>query len=890
MIATEGVSMNTHVLNPLLAAALLPLAAASAGSGSWLSERIEVLADENGSLERFTLPNGMICLLKADRSAPVVSVQFWVGSGSMHEEQYLGSGIAHAVEHMLFKGTPTRGPGSVSREIGDAGGHVNAYTTFDRTVYFADLPADRWQSGFEVLADAVMNAAFPEAEWELERDVILREVAMGEDSPERVLGKQLWQTALRVDPRRHPVIGYADAFRTLTRDDLAAWHRRHYTPDNTMLVVVGDIDAAAVRRTVTAQLESFRRVPRAPVTLPEEPPQISPRFERFTGAYQIARLAAAWPSVAVHHPDAAALDILANIAGQGRASRLHRSLVEDRKLLHSISVWSYTPGRSGLFGLSASFDPDREDAAAAAIRQEIEYLKTVPFTEQEVRKAVRSTLAAQLGGMETMSGQAAQYGSDMFATGDPRFSETYLRQVGTVTPGELMRVARQYLTPHGLSLVLLVPGRTDAAAASAPVAVPRTDPGVQRLPLDSGAVLLVRENKRLPFVYVAVALQGGVRSEPESRRGITTLMADLFIRGTATRSREETAVAIESLGASLNAYSGYNAFGLTARCLSSDTESVVRLLADCLLNPLFEESEIARQRDLQLATIRRQSEQPMTIAQRQLRTMLFPRHPYRDTPEGTVETVTALTRDDIAGHHRTLAVAGNLVISIFGDITAAEAGRLAGDAFAAIPAGDAPAFGYGDATVELPIRAQEEVPREQAIVMAGFPGVTLFDPNYDALDVLQTAMSGLTSELGLEIRDRRGLAYFTGAMQQAGLDPGMFTLYAGTRRDAVAEVEDLFNAEIARLVQHGLREDELARAKAQLKAGHDMNLQNQLAIAQECALNECYGLGAAHLFSRPARLDAVTADDVRAAAARILDPARKAVSIVLPAPVNEGGN
>ncbi len=882
MNTLEGHPMNGHMIRPLVAAAILPVATAMAtDTERWLEERIAVISRENETLERFTLPNGVIGLLKNDPSAPVVSVQFWIGSGSMHEEQYLGAGIAHAVEHMLFKGTPSRAPGEISREISDAGGHVNAYTTFDRTVYYADLPASRWETGFEVLADAVMNASFPADEWTLEREVILREVAMGDDSPERVLGKQLWQTALRTDTRRHPVIGYTDAFRTLTRDDLINWYRRHYTPDNTMLVVVGNIDTDAVRRTVTAHLEPFTRIPRAPVILPAEAPQVSPRFERVTGDYQLARLAAAWPSVAVHHPDAAALEVLAAIAGQGRASRLHRALVEDRKLLHSISVWSYTPERQGLFGLGSIFDPEQENAAISAIRHEIEYLQTVPFTPQEVRKAVRTTLAGELAGLETMSGQAAQYGIDMHFTGDPRFSESRLRQVGKVTPDDLMRVARHYLRPQQLSMVVLAPARADDGDAT-PKVPPPPAAGIVRVPLDNGAMLVVRENRRLPFVYVAAALQGGVRAEPAPKRGITALMAELLLRGTPSRSREETAVAIESLGASLNAYSGYNAFGLTARCLSDDADSVIGLLADCLLNPLFEEKEIARQRDLQLASIRHRSEQPMAVAQQQMRDLLFPQHPYRHTPDGTADTVAAITREDLIAYHRDLTVAGNLAIAVFGDISPDDASRLVTAALARLPHGPSPVFENDAGSPDLPARAMLEMPREQAILMTGFPGVTFSDPHYDALDVLQTAMSGLTSELALEVRDRRGLAYFTGALQQAGMEPGMFVLYAGTRRDAVAAIETLFENERRRLTEEGLREDELARAKAQLKASHDMRLQNLLATAQECALNERYGLGADWLLTRPARIDAVSADAIRQAAQRLLTPDRQAVSIVLP--------
>ncbi len=870
------------MMEKITAISMMALTASTVVGGGEPDAVVDVLRRENERIERFTLGNGLECLLKADAAAPVVSVQFRIGCGSMHEDQYLGSGISHAIEHMLFKGTPTRAPGTVTREINEAGGRVNAYTTLDRTVYFADLPSARWKTGFDVLADAVMNAAFPEEEWKLEREVILREVAMGEDSPDRVLGKVLWQTVFRADTRRHPVIGYPDVFTTLTREDLVACYNRHYTPDNTILVMVGDIDTAEVRAYITGKLADFKRRRRAPVILPDEPPQVSPRFERLTGDYEIGRLAAAWPAVDIRHPDAPALDILTAVAGQGRSSRLHRSLVEDRRLLHSVSVWSYTPGRPGLLGLGAEFDPEQEEAAVAAIRQELEYLKTVPFTEAEVAKAVRSALTQQIGELTTMNGQAARFGSDLELTGDPRFSEGWLEQLRTVTPADLTRVAREYLVPARQSLVLLVPKADGDAGALNITADAPAKPVTHTMTLDSGAALIVREDNRLPFVHIAVALQGGTRAETATNSGITTLMAELLLRGTTALSREQIALTVESLGASLSAYSGYNAFGLSARCLSNDAGTLISLLADCLINPLFEESEIDRQRVLQLASIRQQTEQPMALAGQQLRELLFLGHPYRFDPQGTAETVSALTRDDLVAHHSRLTVAGNLAISIVGAISTNEARRLAESAFAGIVAGAAPTLAPDAPAPTLPARLEQEVPREQAIVMAGFPGVTVFDARQDALDVLQTAMSGLSSDLALEIRDKRGLAYFTGAMQQAGIDPGMFALYAGTRREAAAEVEALFLAEIGRLTETGLREDELARAKAQLTADHAMRLQNTLSIARDCALNVRYGLGADYLFTRPERIAAVTAENVRDAARLVFAPGKMAVSVILP--------
>ncbi len=878
---TSGPLLRLCVTLPFLLS-LAPAGRTAPPRDDGIREHLDLLRRENARLEQFTLPNGMRCLLKADRSAPVASVQIWIGSGSVHEEQFLGAGIAHAVEHMLFKGTPALAPGELTRLINAAGGRVNAYTTFDRTVYFADLPSRHWKTAFDALSDAVMHAHFPEAEWALERDVIFREIAMDEDNPERVLGRHLWQTALRVHPFRHPVIGYPDAFASLTRDDLQTFFNRHYTPDNMLLVIVGDIDTAAVQRHVAAVFEDFRRRPRAPVLLPPEPPQRAARRTRITGDYRMGRLAAAWPSVTLHHPDAPALDILAAVAGQGRSSRLHRNLVEDHRVLLSVGAWSFTPGEPGLFGISATFDPEREDEALAAFQVEVDHLKTIPFTLPEIRKAVRTALTGQLGELATMSGQAARYGADALFTGDPYFSEAWLQQILAITPEDLLRVAREYLPADARSLALLMPaGKTGSAtAATAPV---EAAPPLQRLVLDNGTLLLVRENHRLPFVHIAVALKGGLRAETGAQHGITVLMAQLLTRGTATRSREETAMAVESLGATLDPYAGLNAFGLTAQALSGDAETLVGVLADCLLHPLFEESEIARQRELQLAAIHRQQERPMFVAQQQLRDMIFPGHPYRHIPEGSPESVVTITRDDLIAHHRRLVTAGNLTVSIFGNITADAAARLANAVFSAIPDGPEPLIAIHTEPPALPARATRELPREQAILLAGFPAVALDDPRYDALNVLQTAMSGLASELALEVRDRRGLAYFTGAQFQAGLDPGLFALYAGTRRDAVEEVEALFHAELRRLTEFGLRDDELGRAQAQLIAGHEMRLQDQLSIALECALHERYGLGGERVFMQPDRISRVTAEDIRTAAAEILDVRRMAVSIILPA-------
>ena len=844
------------------------------------SSPLDVLRQSNETLRRFTLDNGMVCLLKEDRSAPVMSIQIWVGTGAMHEGEDLGAGLSHYMEHMIFKGTATRGPTDITKQIDEAGGDINAYTSNDRTVFYADLPSRNWKVAVDVLSDAVMNASLPEAEWEKEKEVILREFAMGYDDPDRVMNKLLWDTAFRVHPFRVPVIGYEEVFRTMTRDHLEAFRDRHYVPDNMIVAIVGDIDASEVEAYLRNVFASFARKARSPVIVPQEPPQMAPREARKTGPYNVSRLQWAYHTVGLSHPDAPALDILAAIVGQGRSSRLVREVKENQKLVFDIDGWSYTPKDPGLFGISAVFDPARETEVIAAILAQVEAWPSTGFTDEEIAKAKRQMLVSELHSLQTSSGQASSYASGEFYAGNPRFSETYLARMEAVDDPTLRRVATTYLRPENRTLTILAPTQDVAAATTAEGMDPLA--GLKKLTLSNGIPLIVREDHRLPFVNICAVVGGGLLAENELNNGVTQLMSDLLTRGTKARTSDEIAETMESLGASLAPFAGRNSFGIAAQGLSADASVVVETMADCLLNSVFPEAELAKQKEIQIASIRQQKEQPMYLAQESLRAQLFPGHPYRFTPTGNEASVSNLTRDAIIQHYESLVSASNVAISIFGDITADEARALAEKAFAEMPRRAVNNAARAPALPELPSRNVAYEPREQAIVLLGYPGIDLRDSRVDALSVLAKALSGLSSDLGIEIREKRGLVYYVGAFQLVGADPGFFALYAGTREDAAEEVEKLMREQLHRIAEQGLRDEEWKRAREQILAASDMSLQSNGELAQTCALNELYGLGYQYPFEIHNRMEAMTGDTIREAARSILKDEREAVSVVLP--------
>lgn len=233
------------------------------------------------------LENGLVVILRVDRSAPVVSAQAWCRAGSVDEGRWMGAGLSHVLEHMLFKGTTTRGAGRIDQEVQDAGGYMNAYTSFDRTVYWINVPSTGTHVAVDILCDIMQNATLPADELVKELDVIRREMDMCHDDPGRRSSRLLFETAYTRSPYRYPVIGLRDIFDAITREDLLAYYREKYTPNNLFLVVVGDIDAAGVEAQIREAFAATKARPIPPAAWVEEPRQTVPREAVEEAAFEL---------------------------------------------------------------------------------------------------------------------------------------------------------------------------------------------------------------------------------------------------------------------------------------------------------------------------------------------------------------------------------------------------------------------------------------------------------------------------------------------------------------------------------------------------------------------------------------------------------------------------
>ena len=829
-----------------------------------------------------TLDNGLIIIVREDHSAPVVSAQAWAMAGSIHEDKWLGAGLSHVLEHMLFKGTTTRPGSRIDQEVQEAGGYMNAYTSFDRTVYHIDVPNTGATTAIDILCDIMQHASLPPEELAKELDVIRREMDMGQDDPSRRASRRLFEVAYTESPYRFTIIGYLDIFNELKPADIRDYYTEKYAPNNVFYVVAGDVKNDDVVAQIKKSYANTKARAMPPVVLPLEPKQTAAREIIEEAAIEMGHFHFAWHIPELRHADVPILDVLAVLLGSGRSSRLFQNVREKLGVVHHVDAWTYNPGSSGLFGMSAVADGDKFETACDAMLAEIVKIQTHSITSDELQKALKQFVSATLSSRKTMEGQAQNLGGNWLAANDLNFSERYLAAVKRITSADVQRVARQYLTAENRTLYALLP-KDSAPKAKANVET-NTDNAIQKIELPNGLKLLVKEDSRLPFVEFRAVFQGGVLAETAANNGATMLLAKLLIKGTTTRDAEKIATEIESVGGHIDSYGGNNSFGVNAEVLSSDFATGLGLLADVILNPVFPADELEREIELQVASIQARKDELLKSASLAMRRALFGNIGYGLDSLGTEETITKLTPADLKEFHQKFAVPNNCVLAIFGDVKVADVKAAVEKAFRNWKANPG---GTKTEHHKMPVinsvqRVHEVRDKKQAVLVIGFPGTTLHSDDRYALDILQECCSDLGSRLFLRIRDQLGLAYYVGAQNFAGLMPGYFAFYTGTEPTKAAQVETELLKEAKLLRTEGLTAEELKRAKAKIIGQKKISRQDLGNLATTSALDELYGLGWQHGDLDDAKYEAVTLEQAKAAAQKYLKSDALVISIVRP--------
>ena len=828
-----------------------------------------------------TLDNGVELIVCEDKSAPVVSLQAWCRAGSIHEGDWLGAGLSHFLEHMLFKGTEKRDGTEIAKSVQAAGGYINAYTSFDRTVFWIDSPSSGFEACLDVLCDTVANAALPEDEFEKEQEVIRREFAMGDDQPESVLGKRLFATAFSEHPCRHPVIGHLDLFNQLTRDDVADYYQRQYTPDNVFMVVAGDADAERVEELVAGHWENFKRRRRVRSGEPDpEPRQMGRREHHETFSTELSRMRMAWRVPGVTHPDLAPLDVLSTLLGHGRSSRLYRRLREELGLTRAVGAYAWTPASDGLFIVSAETEPDDRLAAQEAIVECLDKLTAGKNGDgvraDELEKASRMTLSSVFHSLTTARGIATDLATNWMLARNLEFTRHYVDAVESVEVDQVRDVAQRYLVDDSLTVVSLNPenaATAEAAEVGAPTVLSdsRGTPDVAVETLDNGLTLLVKEDRRTPLVTAHGVFRGGLIAETPTDNGITRLLARLLAKDTASRSAEEVAEQIESVGGSISAGGGNNSLGVTANFMRQNFDLGMEIWSQAMLTPKFVGEAVERERDFQIASIKAEEDRPMTVAMQRLQEQLFGDHPYGLHGNGSQQSVASLDGGALENFRQRIVTGRNGVVAVCGDVDRAAVIDSVSASLEGMAAGEKLFEGAGQDGVIPEVAGGTTTDfhdKSQAVLLVGFPTGGIAHPDQTALDLLDEACSDMASRLFIRIREEMGLAYSVGASRMLGLDPGCFLFYVATSPEGLDDVQEALLEEIAKLADGGLVADELERAKASLIGKEAIGLQSAGQWAGTMAINELLDLGWDHHLKTSADVAATDAAKIEEVAAR----------------------
>lgn len=809
--------------------------------------------------QRFQLKNGLELLVKEDHRNPLCSIQFWVPTGSMHEEAFLGHGLSHFLEHMVFKGSSKYGGKQAVELLHEVGGSLNAYTSFNRTVYHVELPSEALVRGLDVLGDIVFRPTLSSAEFESERQVVLREIDMCDDDPDSQLSHLLFETAYRNHPCRFPVIGHAALLKRLQLGDLAQYHARHYVPNRVTLVIVGAVDAQACKTLVEDQLGALPRGPEGLPALRSEPVQLGPRDGELFGDYELTRGTFAFKIPHMAHEDAPGLNALAHVLGYGYSAPLWQQLREGRCLVHSIEASVWNPVDPGVFSVEYTCDPEKHKSVQAVLLNEITGILHNGFSEKRLEQCLRHLVVGEINARKTVYGQASRIGLVHAMIGDPNYLPIYYERLEQLEPEDLVSLGERYIIEQGLTKVSIGPKEASSArpskgASQAPFAYNETV-------LDNGARVFRMLDRGLPKVHVTVASLGGPLYDPLGYEGANHLLATLLTKDTKKLSAQQVAKNLESRAINFVDFCANNSLGLSAEALSLYQEPCFEAIAEGLLMPTFKPETLEREKVDQLAQIAELEDDSLSLTLRRLRQQFFQKHPYAVGSLGLENSVEALDRDLIDSCYRRLCVGPNTVVVVAGDYDDKDV-----DAFCQKLSGlSAEPIHKQHPSFSPPTEASSEtfeLKRQQAIFSQAYPGVGLTDRDYYVSEVLEELFSGMSSQLFFTVREDQGLAYFVGAGRMSGIATGMFYFYAGIEAPAAPKVAAAVQAEIARVSRGGVPAEELQSCKRRLLAKKLMSLQRIGERGTQLALNALYGLPLNEGEAYAAAIEAVSVADL----------------------------
>jgi zinc protease len=866
--------------------------------------------EDQGQTTKVVLKNGLTVIVREQQAVPLTSITTYVKVGYFDEDDRI-SGISHVIEHMFFKGTSKRPVGEIARQTQALGGYLNAYTYYDRTVYHTEVPSENMKQALEIQADALWNSVYDADELKRELEVVIQENNRKLDNPPAVASEKLYEAAFQQHRMKRWRIGTPEGLRALTRDDIVSYVKKYYRPSNVILSIAGNLD---VEQTIAEVARVYGSIPANDAALerdsgPAEPEQSELRYGWQRGSIEQSHIAFGFHAPGVLTEDARALQVLAAILGEGRASVLNQYIRDEKGLITSGSAGLLAFPSLGYF--EVDFETDKPLEAQPAVLAEIENIKKNGVTKEQLARAKALIAQNYYRELETVDGLAHDL-AYYEALGDWKKSSAYIPAIQKVSADDVLRVAKKYLTTENLTAFEYLPESVtrnwslqdyrSAVIDKMPAIEPRS---IQELPVVAevptsqqglvqdlvkpvtkrsilrGPEVYIVEDHRLPLVSFGIFYPGGRLYESSKNAGITELMLRTALRGTQRFNSADIARRLENAGARIEVVNDADFFGYVVDGLSGKMDQALEVLMDILQQPAFQDDEIEKEKVLQLARIRKLRENNFSYPVSLFMQTLFADHAYGRPGVGIESAVGGITKEDLQAWFKTNQRQLLPTIVIAGDtngtgLIAPLADALTNEDLHERELASLPAPNVKTETKET----VETVPRQQTALVYGFPGATRSGNDRYPLLVLENIVSGLGGRFFDAIREKQGLAYTVRTANVFLLKGGAIYTYVAASPENEDKVRQSLQNEIDRLRKGGVTADEMKKAIAYTIGEHAIGLQTHIGLVLDYARAAYSGEGVQGAGNYDRLVRNVTADQVKKAAETYLDPELLRVAVV----------
>ncbi len=797
------------------------------------------------------LANGvrMYCL---PRRSETVELQIHIATGSIHEGQFLGSGLSHFLEHMAFQGCKGYPGNAVADTVNSLGGDLNAYTSYDRTCYRMQLPVTAYRDGVKMLSAMVRYPELPEERFNLEKDVILRECDRGADNPDSLLHDCFMKQMFLNHPLRHPVIGYREMIAKVSREMAWEYHQKRYVPERCVVVAAGGIVPDEFFAIAAEHLGSWERGYLAGITLPDEPFPAADRRREFYYDDPLCRVMYGIRAPGFGAPELPALELLFGILGTGDGSILNRKLVLDNHLAHGLRSFCYSFGGNSIAGISAKTEPDKLSEFCNSLEQELSAVVDGKISEVEMEREKGQQYADRLRELRDFTNVAGEIAGGVIYAGTPDAGDVYLEHLEQTTVDDLRRVAAGFLQP-GKWVKAIQKNRTEKAASVVFSGKRHLECGT----LSNGVKTIFVPDHDLELCNFFMVLPGGALCEKSGFRGITKLVAQSLTSGSSGMPEKEILRKLDEAGVDLEISGGLNSMTLDFSAPRRSMDKAVGVLAEILHEPLFPDEAWQREIGRLQGVIKERQSSPVKYGFEKGLKMLYGDHPYGSSGYGSSESIGGITGAAGKKWFANMCFAPRTVWGFGGDCKCHDVEKWSEVLASALP-------WYPESPVpasepEFPGEKKiirDSLPREQTVAMRILPGIACSKDNFmsDVCDILYQSENGLGAKLFKSVREKHALSYAVGMSYIAGFHPGYLAFYAMTSPDAGQKVLELLDAEILRLGKKGWGKCEFDAARANAVFEVERMFDTPEALLRSAGMEAFYGFDPLKLLTRQERL------------------------------------